>query len=434
LDAHIFGLINTAAMAVVVWLIPLQFIPFFIWLERKGSAIIQDRIGPNRAEILGFRLFGMIHNLADVVKLMTKEGIVPANANRFYYLLAPLWSMTLCLVPLSVIPLAHSAPILGHEVYFQVARLDVGILFVLAVTSLGVFGIMMGGWASNNKFSLMGGLRSSAQMISYELSMGLAIVGVLMVYGTVRAEGIVEGQGNLIGFFGQTLPLPGWGVFLQPVGFLIFLVASFAETNRSPFDLAEGESELVAGYHVEYSAMKFALFFMAEYSNMVVAAFLVSTLYFGGYQVPYASTEALSRHPGGVLAVLCLGILGIGSLAGVLLYKKASQQKALYTGMRKWEPYLLSAAGFVAAAAAAGGFLLFFNNPFPEWAPPVLTALLQALCLLTKVLFFCWFFVWVRWSMPRFRYDQLMKLGWKLMLPLALLNLLVTGIVILAQK
>jgi NADH-quinone oxidoreductase subunit H len=304
----------------------------------------------------------------------------------------------------------------------------------LAVTSLGVFGIMMAGWASNNKFSLMGGLRSSAQMISYELSMGLAIVGVLMVSGTMRVEDIVEGQGNPLRFFGASLPVPGWGVFLQPIGFLIFLVASFAETNRSPFDLAEGESELVAGYHLEYSSMKFALFFMAEYSNMVVAAFLISTLYFGGYQVPYANTETLTRNPHGVLAVLCLGLMILGSLAGALMLKRGDSQKSLYAGIKKWEPAFLAFLGFLAAAGAAGVLIFFFSYPFPEWIPPVLTALLQALCLLTKVIFFCWLFVWVRWSMPRFRYDQLMKMGWKLMLPLALLNLLLTGAFILAQK
>jgi len=237
MDSQIFTLINIAAMAFIVWNIPLQFIPFFIWLERKGSAIIQDRIGPNRAEIFGFRLFGMLHNLADVVKLMTKESIVPSHANRFYYLLAPFWSMTLCLVPLSVIPLAHPISIGTHQIYFQVARLDMGILFVLAVTSLGVFGVMMAGWASNNKFSLLGGLRSSAQMISYELSMGLSIVGILMVFQDVRVESIVESQGGFLSFLGHSLPLPNWGLFLQPLGFLIFLVASFADEEVRARDM-----------------------------------------------------------------------------------------------------------------------------------------------------------------------------------------------------
>jgi NADH-quinone oxidoreductase subunit H len=434
LDNHLFTLINIAAMTVVMWLTPLQFIPFFIWLERKGSAIIQDRIGPNRAEILGFRLFGIIHNFADVIKLLMKENITPSQANKFYYLLAPFWSMTVSLLPLLVVPLAAPITLAGHILRFQAANYGVGILYVLSITSMGVFGVILAGWASNNKFSLLGGLRSSAQMISYELSMGLAVVGLLMVYQGVKVDGIVETQGRLLTFAGHNLPLPNWGIFLQPVGFFLFLVASFAETNRNPFDLAEGESELVAGYHVEYSSVKFALFFMAEYSNMVVASFLLSTLFLGGYQVPFAPTEVLLQNPQVSLLLLCLlGIVG-GGLFGYLVYQRARQQKFLYQGMKRWEPFLLSGIGFGAALLGFGFLAFSFAIPFPPWAPGVLAALLQMTCLLVKVLFFCWLFVWVRWTMPRFRYDQLMNLGWKLMLPLALANLLVTGVVLLVQK
>lgn len=435
MDPHLFTLINIAVMVVVMWLTPLQFIPFFIWLERKGSAIIQDRIGPNRAEILGFRLFGMIHNFADVVKLLMKENITPSHANQFYYRLAPLWSMTLSLLPLLIIPLAAPIQLMGHVIRFQAVDLGVGILYVLSITSMGVFGVMMAGWASNNKFSLLGGLRSSAQMISYELSMGLAIVGLLMVYQSVEVGSIVETQGKTLTAWGQSLFLPNWGMFLQPIGFITFLVASFAETNRNPFDLAEGESELVAGYHIEYSSVKFALFFMAEYSNMVAASFMISTLFLGGYQVPYAPTEVLLVHPRRVLAVLSLMMLIGGGLFGYLIRIKAQQQKSLYAGgMKRMEPFILSGLGFFKAALGLGLLICAFTVALPVWASPVLAALLQMLCLLTKVLFFCWLFVWVRWTLPRFRYDQLMNMGWKFMLPLALLNLLVTGVVILSQK
>ncbi|HEY5038028.1 MAG TPA: complex I subunit 1 family protein [bacterium] len=433
-DSQVFTLINIAVMVVVMWITPLQFIPFFIWLERKGSAIIQDRIGPNRAEIFGVRLFGMIHNLADVVKLLMKENITPTNANRFYYLLAPMWAMTVSLLPLLVIPLAGPLSLGDHEIRFQAADFGVGILYVFSVTSMGVFGVILAGWASNNKFSLLGGLRSSAQMISYELSMGLSIVGLLMVYQGVGVSQIVETQGRLLSCFGHNLPLPNWGIFLQPVGFVLFIVAAFAETNRNPFDLAEGESELVAGYHVEYSSVKFALFFMAEYSNMVVASFLISTLFFGGYQVPYAPTEVLVANPEAVLIILCLGLVVGGGLFGTLLYQRANQQRALYSGMKRWEPFILSGAGFGAAVTGLVVFGLSFAVAFPAWVAPVLAALLQMGCLLIKVLFFCWLFVWVRWTLPRFRYDQLMKLGWKFMLPLALANLLATGVLILLQK
>ena len=434
MDNQIFALINIAVMTGLMWFIPLQFIPFFIWLERKGSAIIQDRIGPNRAEIFGVRLFGMVHNFADVIKLLMKENITPSHANGFYYLLAPFWSMTVSLLPLLVIPLAAPIELAGHTIRFQAANFSVGVLYILSITSMGVFGVILAGWASNNKFSLLGGLRSSAQMISYELSMGLAVVGLLMVYQGVQIDGIVETQGRLLTLAGHPLPLPNWGIFLQPVGFFIFLVASFAETNRNPFDLAEGESELVAGYHIEYSSVKFALFFMAEYSNMVVAAFLISTLFLGGYQVPFASTQDLLQKPQLALLLLCGGgILG-GGFLGSIFYLSAKDQRSLHTGMKRWEPYLFAGLGFGLAGLALILMVISFNFSFPAWAPGVLTALLQMICLLLKVLFFCWLFVWVRWTMPRFRYDQLMNLGWKLMLPLALLNLLVTGVVLLIQN
>ncbi len=434
MDNQIFALINIAVMTGLMWFIPLQFIPFFIWLERKGSAIIQDRIGPNRAEIFGVRLFGMVHNFADVIKLLMKENITPSHANGFYYLLAPFWSMTVSLLPLLVIPLAAPIELAGHTIRFQAANFSVGVLYILSITSMGVFGVILAGWASNNKFSLLGGLRSSAQMISYELSMGLAVVGLLMVYQGVQIDGIVETQGRLLTLAGHPLPLPNWGIFLQPVGFFIFLVASFAETNRNPFDLAEGESELVAGYHIEYSSVKFALFFMAEYSNMVVAAFLISTLFLGGYQVPFASTQDLLQKPQLALLLLCGGgILG-GGFLGSIFYLSAKDQRSLHTGMKRWEPYLFAGLGFGLAGLALILMVISFNFSFPVWAPGVLTALLQMICLLLKVLFFCWLFVWVRWTMPRFRYDQLMNLGWKLMLPLALLNLLVTGVVLLIQN
>jgi len=430
-----FTLINIAFMVVVMWLTPLQFIPFFIWLERKGSAIIQDRIGPNRAEILGFRLFGMIHNFADVVKLLMKENITPSHANKFYYLLAPLWSMTISLLPLLVIPLAAPIELAGHMIRFQAVDLGVGILYVLSITSMGVFGVILAGWASNNKFSLLGGLRSSAQMISYELSMGLAIVGLLMVYQGVEVSGIVETQGKMLTAWGHSLFLPNWGLFLQPIGFITFLVASFAETNRNPFDLAEGESELVAGYHIEYSSVKFALFFMAEYSNMVAASFMISTLFLGGYQVPYAPTEVLLAHPQAVLAVISLLMIIGGGLFAYLLKIKGDQQSSLYKGgIHKLEPFILSGLGIFKVILGLVLLICAFTLALPTWAPPVLAVLLQMVCLLTKVLFFCWLFVWVRWTLPRFRYDQLMNMGWKLMLPLALVNLLVTGVVLLIQK
>ncbi len=435
MDDQIFTLINITVMTIVMWIMPLQFVPVMIWLERKGSAIIQDRIGPNRAEILGFRLFGMIHNISDVIKLLNKENITPSSANRFFFVLAPFWSMTVSLLPLLIIPLAAPIELAGHAIRFQAVNFNVGVLYIFSITSMGVFAVILAGWASNNKFSLMGGIRSSAQMISYELSMGLAIVSLLMVYQNAQVGALIMAQGGLLTFFGHQIPLPNWGVFLQPVAFLLFLAASFAETNRNPFDLAEGESELVAGYHVEYSSVKFALFFVAEYSNMVVASFVIATLFFGGYQVPYFSTEVLSSHPSEVLAAVC--VLGFIKcvLLGYFIGLKARQQATVFKkGVEKWEPYIFSAIFYGLAAAAIAGLVYAFTGSFAPWFGPVLTVLLQMGCLLAKVLFFCWLFVWVRWTLPRFRYDQLMKLGWKMLLPLGLLNLLATGAWLLIQK
>jgi NADH-quinone oxidoreductase subunit H len=431
---QLFTLLKTALMVVVVWIIPLSFVPFFIWLERKGSAIIQDRIGPNRTNILGFRLLGYIQNFADTLKLIMKENIIPTNVDRFYFLMAPFWSMTVSLLPLLVIPLAAPLSLGAHTLRFQACDLGVGILFVLSITSMGVYGIILAGWSSNNKYSLIGAVRSSAQMISYELSMGLSLVGLLMVYQNVQLSSIVETQGEILKFEGMAMPLPNWGIFLQPLGFLIFLVAAFAETNRNPFDLAEGDSELVAGFHVEYSSVKFALFFMAEYVNMAVVSFILATLFLGGYQVPYFSTQALKADPQITLLILGLLLLVGGGLFGYFVYLRADSQKDIEKGIKRFEPFLLSFLGLGVAALGLLGAVYSLFVTVPQDLGLILVPVLQLSMLLIKVLFFCWLFVWVRWTLPRFRYDQLMKLGWKLMLPLALGNLLVTGLLLLAGK
>lgn len=257
-------------------------LPLMIWGERKGAAYIQNRPGPNRAAVAGFTLAGLFHPLADVIKLMTKEEFIPAQANRVMLILAPCFAMGPALMTFAVVPWGGPITIFDKPEYLQVANLDVGILYVFAISSLGVFGIMLAGWASNNKYSLLGGLRSSAQMLSYEIAMGLSIVGVIMIFHSVNLNTIVAGQGELLWGF-----LPKWGIFVQPIGFFLFLTAAFAETNRNPFDLPEGESELVAGYHTEYTSMKFAMFFMAEYANIIVISGVIASLFLGGWQVPW---------------------------------------------------------------------------------------------------------------------------------------------------
>jgi NADH-quinone oxidoreductase subunit H len=430
--SHLFRLANIVVVAVVAWLIPLNMVPVFIWLERKGSAIIQDRTGPNRAAILGFRLFGMLHNIADTLKLFMKEDILPARANRLAYYAAPAIAMMVALLPLMLVPFAAPLPLFGETLRFEAAGFGVGLLFLIALSGLGVFGLLLGGWGSNNKLSLMGGLRSASQFISYELAVGLSVVGLLMAYGTADIGKIVEAQGLPLVVGGVTLPVPAWGLFVQPVAFILFLVGAFAETNRNPFDLPEGESELVAGYHVEYSSMKFALFFMAEYSHMTVASVVLATLFLGGYQVPFASTETLRSHPREVLQVLCLGTaVSMSALAAVLAglgFRRA------YDKGRRLEiyAYALGALGLVISALVA--LWLLPGWTLPSWLPYPLTALVQFACLLGKMLFFCWLFVWVRWTLPRFRFDQLMGLGWKILLPLGLLNVVVTALWVVFAK
>jgi len=423
---HVFRLGNILAMAVVVWLVPLMMVPVFIWLERKGSATIQDRLGPNRASILGIRLFGMLHNIADAVKLFMKEDVLPKRADRLAYYLAPALSMTFALLPLMVVPFAEPLSLWGETLRFVTAPTEVGLLLLLALSGLGVFGVLLAGWGSNNKFSMMGGLRASSQFLSYELGVGLAALGLLMAYGTADVARLVEAQGRDLVVMGRTLPLPAWGILTQPIGFLLFLVGAFAETNRTPFDLPEGDSELVSGFHMEYSSMKFALFFMSEYAHMTVASVVLATLFLGGYQVPFVATETLRSPPKEVLGAWCVGValggLFLAPILGILAIKRPYDK-----GGRR-ELTLYAAACLVATVGA-----LVILSFLPGWAPPMwvspaLTALTQAACLMAKAFFFCWLFVWVRWTLPRFRFDQLMDLGWRMLLPLGLLNAVATGL------
>jgi NADH-quinone oxidoreductase subunit H len=332
-------LIASIKIAVVVGVL-LIGVAYSVYAERRVSALIQNRYGPNRVGPEG-----LFQPFADVLKLVLKEDIVPTKANKAIHTLAPMISIFVALTTIAVVPFGNVIHLFDRDISLQITDVNVGILYILALTSLGVYGITLSGWSSNNKYSLFGGLRSSAQMISYELSMGLAVVGVVLITGSLSLQDIVVHQ------FGWK-----WNLILQPVGFIIFLIASFAETNRTPFDLPEAEPELVGGYHTEYSSMKFALFFLAEYANMIVASAVITTLYLGGWQFPYLQTF---------------------------------------------------------------GF------------PPILVALLQVLVFVLKVIFMVLFFIWVRWSIPRFRYDQLMNVGWKILLPLALLNIVVTAIVVM---
>lgn len=440
LDIVIIGL-----KAVFLLLILLVCAPVLIVLERKISAFIQDRPGPNRASIGPIRLGGFVYIVADAIKLFTKENFTPSNANRFYYYLAPAIAVAVALSTGAVVPFADTLRFGDVAVPMQVLPINAGLLWFFAIASLGVYGVILAGWSSNNKYSLLGAVRSSAQMISYEIPMGLSVVGILMAFQSLELNKIVEAQGGLLTFFGLFplgvhvgniwLGIPNWGIFLQPVAFIIFIVASYAETNRTPFDLAESESELVAGFHTEYSAMKFGMFFFGEYMAMVVASSIMATLFFGGWQVPFFSTEALQAlslpmmRVGLGLTVLVLLLMAYG------LYRFYVGQRGRFNDSRDSEGLILSiiVSGLAVLTLAALGLTMAVDS-LPVWGGVAFAAFVQFLSFFVKMFLIASTFIWVRWTVPRFRYDQLMNLGWKSLLPLALANIFVTGVVILLMN
>jgi NADH-quinone oxidoreductase subunit H len=341
------------AKVVIIPVVMMQSVPLWVWVERRGSAFIQDRLGPNRASIYGFTFFGLLHLVADAIKVFTKESFVPSQAHKVYYLVAPGVVLVSALMAFAPIPIADDVTFGTHLIPMSIAQVDGGIVYVFAVASLGALGVILAGWAAGSKYPLLGSLRTAGQLLSYEVSLGLAALGAFLVYGSLDPNEIVRAQGETLGGL-----VPLWGILVQPLGFILFLVAGFAECNRLPFDLPEGESELVAGYHTEYSGMKFTMFYMSEYIAMITFSSLVVTLFFGGWQVPWLSTAKLVGLSGHLGAM----ILQIGAFA-------------------------------------------------------------------VKVAFFVWLFIWVRWTLPRFRYDQLMRLGWQAILPLSLVNIAVTALV-----
>ena len=329
----LIGLVVTLSMVVAM---------YATYAERKVAAFLQDRIGPNRAGI-----FGLLQPLADGGKLFFKEEIIPLVSSKFLFILGPCLAMITALLTSAVIPWSTPLHLFGRNIPLQIADIDIGILFIFGVVSLGVYGIMIGGWASNNKFSLLAAIRGASQMVSYELPMGLALLAVLLMVGDLKMSSIVSNQ-----------LAHGWHIIYQPVGFIIFFVCALAECNRTPFDLPEAENELNFGYHQEYSSMKLGFYLFAEYINMFISGVVMSTLYFGGYDIPFVNEAGWGLNQN-----------------------------------------LLAVLGFVV--------------------------------LMTKALFIVFVFMWIRWTIPRFRFDQLMKLGWRSLIPLALLNMIVTAALIL---
>ncbi len=343
-------LIKFAIMAGIL----LQLPPVMVWAERRIPGMMQRRKGPNRVGLFKFRLYGIVQPLADTIKLIMKEEVVPEGAQKAFYHLAPIFSVFPAFLIAMAIPYGPDIHAFGFDVPLSIIRVDVGFLFIFAVSSLAVYGVTIAGWASNNKYSLLGSLRASAQMISYEIPLGMSLIPIVLIYGSLDLNKIVEAQNHVW----------LWGVFLSPISFVLFLISMFAETNRSPFDLAEAEGELVAGFHTEYTSAKFAAFFLGEYVSMFVLSCLASTVFFGGWQVPFVDILKIDD---------AIGFTGVGALIGFM-------------------------------------------------------------SLLLKAGFFMWVYVWVRWTVPRFRYDQLMSLGWHYMVPLGLINIVLTAVILAAIR
>lgn len=352
-------------LALAVLFAVINFAAFHTWLERKQSAVIQDRIGANRASILGLRALGLFHPLADAIKMFTKEDYIPPRSDKLLHTLAPFLSMTFALVAFAAIPFGDLLRIGGLEIPLQVAPINVGLLYILAMMSMGVYGVILAGFSSHNNYAFLGSLRASSQMLAYEITLGATIMGVVLVYGSVDLQEIVRSQGELIGGW-----LPVWGVLVQPLGLILFLAAGLAETKRIPYDIPEGESEII-GYFVEYSGMKFGMFYFTDFLETILVACLAATLFLGGWQIPY-------------------------------LYR----------------------AGFYFPWVEGGRTAALL-------LPHLAVVFLQVSAFVLKVCFFSWLFMTIRWTLPRFRYDQLMHLGWKIVFPLSILNLFVTAVVLL---
>jgi len=380
--------------AFVVFAVLMTTLAYLQWVERKVIAHIQVRPGPYRVGP-----HGLLQPLADVIKLITKEDLVPPYVNKPLYLAAPFLAITMALLSISVIPFGPIIDVFGYKTAMQLTDLNIGVLFILAASSMGVYGIALAGWSSNNKYALLGGLRSSAQMISYELPMSLAIAAPLLISNTLSLRKLVESQGaGLHGGFWNWNVIQGG----QIVSFIIFVIAAFAETNRVPFDLPEAENELVAGFHTEYSSMKFASFFMAEYANMITVSCMATLLFLGGWVAPWPAAYGSSLVP--------VAIFGIAGLI------------ALYHGVnaaRRRDKYTFPVFGVVFLVIA----LVFLLPWVQSWLLPLFW-----FCAKTGSILFA--FMWVRGTLPRFRYDQLMGFTWKFLFPVAMLNLLVTGLIV----
>ena len=388
-------LVVSLVKIVVLLFLVLTTLAYLSWFERKVVAHIQSRWGPYYVGA-----HGLLQPLADGMKFLFKEDLTPPGADRLIFVLAPMLALTLAITTLALIPFGPATiTILGHPTQLVIANVDIGLLFLFAITSIGVYGVALAGWSSNSKYPLLGSLRSSAQMISYEVSLTLSVVGVLLVSGSLNFNEIIGRQSGA--FWHWNIIHAGRGIFPQIIGFLCYITAAIAETNRVPFDLPEGETELVAGFHTEYSSFKFAMFFMAEYGNMITVSCLATILFFGGWLSPFPESWKWTQY------LPAAGLLLLGIYLG---YDTAMQMRGIARIQLAVVTLLVLGLGFLCLLPSLEPII---QGPF--W-------------FLTKVALFLFFYVWTRGTLPRFRYDQLMSFGWKLLLPVALLNLVITSL------
>ena len=421
---------NTVLVAVIVINIILALLfslgaaPILVWVERRVAGFIQDRLGPNRCNINGFRLGGLIQSFADMLKLVFKEDFkAKAIKEKFVFTLAPVIVFVSAFLSYMVMPFADNLVIGSQTFIMQGLPINLGALWFLAFAGLSIYGIILGGWSSNNKYSLLGSIRAGAQVISYEASMTLALVSLLVTYGSINLVDMVNFQSKLLFGF-----IPAWGIVIQPLAAVIFIVTAFAEANRTPFDIAEGESEIVGGYHTEYSAMKFGLFFVGEYVAMSASSALIVTLFFGGYNLPWLGTDTLKENFHTIMLVMIVILPLLSLLFGRWIIKNNiwPSRDDKRNNESKWLIRVLILINIV-VIGVLGCFLI---NGVGETTTNIAVAIMQIATFAIKLLLMNFVFVWVRWTLPRFRYDQLQNLGWKILLPLSIANIFLTALVV----
>ncbi len=409
-------------------LLALLTIPVLVWLERRIASLVQDRLGPNRTNVFGFRLGGVVQSFADVVKLLLKEEYYPSHikTGRWLFMLGPVITFSAALLAFMAIPFADTLHIDGEALRVQALPIDYGVFWYLAIGAIGVLGVIFGGWLSHNKYALLGTARAGSMVVSYELPLGLSILSFIVTYNTIDFNAMVQWQsGTFFGF------LPAWGILVQPLASIILIVALFAETNRNPFTVAEGESEIVAGYMTEHTAMKFAMYFMGEYVAMNTASAVIITVIFGGYQLPWVSTEMILEHFSVFAAALMVSVPVIVTLLIKWMRKNNTVRPTVSTDSgRNFETKVLTIAllSMTALIEVILLYLAFFADS--ALANSITVMLFQIVVFVVKLMMFNIFFILIRWTVPRFRYDQIQHLGWVYLLPLSLLNLFITAIIV----